>query len=57
MLLRCLAYLQSFRQDRRAVTTVEYALITALIGVEIVNAMVNLGHHVSATFNTLSSKL
>jgi pilus assembly protein Flp/PilA len=39
------------------VTTIEYALIAALVAIEIINAMVNLGKHVSTTFNTISSKL
>jgi pilus assembly protein Flp/PilA len=57
MLVWCLAYFQSFKWDRRAVTTIEYALIAALVAIEIINAMVNLGKHVSTTFNTISSKL
>jgi pilus assembly protein Flp/PilA len=57
MLVWCLAYLQRFNWDRRAVTTIEYALLAALVAIEIINAMVNLGKHVGSTFNTISSKL
>jgi pilus assembly protein Flp/PilA len=57
MLIWCLAYLQRFNVDRRAVTTIEYALIAAVIAVEIVNAMLNLGKHVTTTFNRIASEL
>jgi Flp pilus assembly pilin Flp len=57
MLLWCLVYLQRFKMDRRAVTTVEYALIAAMIAVEIVNAATNLGKHMTTTFSRISSEL
>jgi pilus assembly protein Flp/PilA len=57
MLIWCLAYLQRFNVDRRAVTTVEYALIAAMIAVEIVNAMLNLGKHMTTTFSKITSEL
>ncbi len=44
-------------KDRRAVTAIEYALIAALIAVVIVGAATQLGTHVSATFNKVSSEL
>lgn len=57
MLIWCLAYLQSFNLDRRAVTTIEYGLIAALVAIEIINAVVNLGKHITLTFNRISSEL
>jgi pilus assembly protein Flp/PilA len=50
-------YLTHLRQDRRAVTAIEYALIAALIAVVIVGAATTLGRHVSSTFNNVSSEL
>jgi pilus assembly protein Flp/PilA len=44
-------------KDRHAVTAIEYALIAALIAVVIVGAATQLGTHVSATFNKVSSEL
>ena len=49
--------LQTFRQDHRAVTAIEYALIAALIAVVIVGAVTTLGSQVSSTFNNVSSEL
>ena len=46
-----------FRQDNRAVTAIEYALIAALIAVVIVGAATQLGGNVSSTFNNVSSEL
>jgi pilus assembly protein Flp/PilA len=44
-------------QDRRAVTSIEYALIAALISVIIISALTTLGRNVGATFNKISSEL
>jgi pilus assembly protein Flp/PilA len=57
MLVWCVAHLQCLKFDRRAVTTIEYALVAALIAIEIINAMASLGKHISTTFSTISSKL
>jgi pilus assembly protein Flp/PilA len=43
--------------DRRGVTSIEYALIAALIAVIIISALTTLGKDVSATFNKVSSEL
>lgn len=45
------------RQDKRAVTAIEYALIAALIAVVIVGAATTLGTQVSSTFNNVASEL
>jgi pilus assembly protein Flp/PilA len=45
------------RQDQRAVTAIEYALIAALIAVVIVGAATQLGSTVSSTFNSVASEL
>ena len=49
--------LAHLRQDRRAVTAIEYALIAALIAVVIVGAATTLGSSISSTFNGVSSEL
>ena len=43
--------------DKRAVSTIEYALIAALIGVVIIQSLLKLGLDVSKTFNSISSEL
>ena len=57
MLVWCLAYLQCLKLDRRAVTTIEYGIIAALIAIVIVNGLTTLGKNVSLTFNKISSEL
>jgi pilus assembly protein Flp/PilA len=44
-------------QDHRAVTSIEYALIAALISVIIISAVITLGKNVGSTFNKISSEL
>ncbi len=43
--------------DRRAVTTIEYALVAALIAVVIIQSLLTAGHSVANTFNKISSEL
>ncbi len=57
MLVWCVAYLHCLKLDRRAVTTIEYAIIAALIAIVIVNGLTTLGGKVGATFNRISSEL
>ena len=57
LLTSVLYQIHRLRQDRRAVTAIEYALIAALIAVVIVGAATNLGKHVSTTFNNVASEL
>jgi pilus assembly protein Flp/PilA len=57
MLVWCKARLQMLGLDRRAVTTIEYALIAALVAVVIVNGATTLGHNVGSTFNKVASEL
>jgi len=49
--------LQRFNIDERAVTAIEYALISALIAVVIISAVSELGKNVSKTFKAVSSEL
>jgi pilus assembly protein Flp/PilA len=49
--------LKPFRQAKRGVTAIEYALIAALIAVVIIGAVTALGSGVSTTFNGVSSEL
>ncbi len=57
MLARLLNIVSAVRDDRRAVTAIEYALIAALIAVVIIGALNLLGTNISSTFNTVSSEL
>ncbi len=43
--------------NRRAVTSIEYALIAALIAVIIISAITSVGKNISATFNKVASEL
>ncbi len=45
------------RRDRKAVTALEYGLIAALIGVFIIGALTSLGTQLTATFNTIVTKM
>jgi len=57
MLARLLNIASTVRDDRRAVTAIEYALIAALIAVVIIGALNLLGTNISSTFNSVSSEL
>jgi pilus assembly protein Flp/PilA len=55
--VRChLLYLR-LRADSRAVTTIEYGLIAALLAVIVISAVTSLGKGVSSTFNKVASEL
>jgi len=45
------------RRDERAVTTIEYGLIAALIAVVIITGLTSLGHGVSNTFAKVAAEL
>jgi pilus assembly protein Flp/PilA len=47
----------TLRNDRRAVTALEYALIGSLIALAIVTAASNLGTSISSTFSTIGKSL
>jgi pilus assembly protein Flp/PilA len=49
--------LLALKLDKRAVTTIEYGLIAALIAVVIIMALTNLGRGVSTTFSKVASEL
>jgi pilus assembly protein Flp/PilA len=54
------AYLRHFltkRFDNRAVTTIEYGLIAALVAVVIITGLTSLGKGVSTTFTKISAEL
>lgn len=46
-----------FRNDRRAVTAMEYGLIAALIAVVIIGALTTVGSHLTAKFTAIASAL
>ncbi len=53
-----IAYLMTYlslKQDRRAVTALEYALIAGLVGVVIVGAITTLGTNLTTIFNKIGS--
>jgi pilus assembly protein Flp/PilA len=43
--------------NKKGATAIEYGLIAALIAVAAITAMTSLGTNLSATFNTVSTKL
>jgi pilus assembly protein Flp/PilA len=49
--------IRAFRDTKRAVTAIEYALIAALIAVVIIGAVTALGSGVSTTFTSVASEL
>jgi pilus assembly protein Flp/PilA len=55
--VRAQLLLSRFAENRRAVTSVEYALIAALIAVAIISAVTKIGVRSSSVFNTLASEL
>ncbi len=54
MITYLMTYL-SLKQDRRAVTALEYALIAGLVGVVIVGAITTLGTNLTTIFNKIGS--
>ena len=50
-----LRLLRGFGAHRRAVTSVEYALIAAVLGALIVNAMTTLGTKMNTAFSTMGT--
>jgi pilus assembly protein Flp/PilA len=56
-MVRLLNLVPMVRDDRRAVTAIEYALIAALIAVVIIGALSLLGTNISSTFNAVSSEM
>jgi pilus assembly protein Flp/PilA len=57
MVYLAVSALTRIRNDKRAVTAIEYALIAALIAVVIIAAVTALGTGASNTFNSVSSEL
>ena len=47
----------NFIQDEQGATAIEYGLIAALVSVIIITALTLLGTNLSATFNTVASKV
>jgi pilus assembly protein Flp/PilA len=47
----------SLRSDRRAVTSIEYGMIAAIIIVSIVGSVLAVGNHLPSIFNKVSSEL
>ncbi len=50
-------WLRALWWDRRGVTSVEYALIAALVAVVIVSSVTAMGRNLSGVFSTASTKL
>jgi pilus assembly protein Flp/PilA len=53
----CMCVLQRLLRDRLGVTSLEYALIAALIAVAAIAAFTLVGTHLSTTFSTVGNKL
>jgi len=45
------------KADRRAVTTIEYGLVAALIAVVIIKSLITAGHGITNTFASISAEL
>jgi pilus assembly protein Flp/PilA len=55
--VKCHVLYLRLRDDSRAVTTIEYGLIAALLAVIVISAVTSLGKGVSSTFNKVASEL
>jgi pilus assembly protein Flp/PilA len=51
------ALVSRFLKDESGATAIEYGLIASLIAVAIITAATTLGGNISATFNSISSKI
>jgi pilus assembly protein Flp/PilA len=56
-LCSAIASAQAWKQDKRAVTAIEYALIASLIAVVIVVAVKSIGAQLPVIFNKVSTEL
>ena len=45
------------KHDKKGVTALEYGLIAALIAVAVITAVSTLGNNITATFNTVATKI
>jgi len=52
-----ISWLLELQRDKRAVTTIEYALVAALVAVTIINSVFQVGHSIQNTFSRISSEL
>ena len=50
-------FLTRLLEDECAATAIEYGVIAALIAIAAVSVMTTVGHNLSTTFNTVSTKL
>jgi pilus assembly protein Flp/PilA len=57
MMSKIASAVKAFVADENGVTAIEYGLIAALVGVAIVVAVKALGVQISATFDTVVTKL
>jgi Flp pilus assembly pilin Flp len=56
-MIRFLTLFASFRQDRRGVTALEYAIIAGVLGVTIATAFTSFGTSLSSTMTSVAGKL
>ena len=52
-----MAWILELQRDKRAVTTVEYGLVAALVAITIIHSLLQVGHSVQNTFSRISSEL
>ena len=57
MMTWCLWQLQRLTLDRRAVSSIEYALMAAMIALVIINGLSGVAKHIVLTFGKISSEL
>ena len=55
--MRSLMILRHLIENDRGVTAIEYGLIAALIALAAISAITNIGKNLSATVNTVATKL
>lgn len=54
---RIIRFLAELLADETGAAAIEYGLIAALIALAAISAMTNIGKNLSATFNTVATKL
>ncbi|GLR65912.1 hypothetical protein GCM10010909_05900 [Acidocella aquatica] len=57
MLVSLWAEMQRLRQDRRAVTSIEYVLIASLVATVIIDGATNIGNGLGAAFSDIARGL
>jgi pilus assembly protein Flp/PilA len=57
MIARLISGLRRFAADRTAVTSLEYGIISSMIGITIIQSLGSLGSHLTTVFTTIATHL